>query len=549
MSRLDAHERLLKRLEGQIASRQPSSDYDVPSLHTFLKEAWHVLEPATPFVDGWHLQCIAEHLEAVTGGLIRRLLINVPPRHSKSSLAVIWTVWTWLLNPSVQWLCASYSLGLALRDNRKARLLIQSPYFQAKYGSAFHLSDDQSAKSLFENSARGYRMAVSVGSGSTGMNASIGLVDDLHSISDRDSKTAIEAATDWFDTVFSTRLNDPAKGGLVVIGQRVHESDISGHLLSQGGWEHLCLPAEYSPTRRCYTPTLRWSDPRREEGELLWPERFSRATLEQQRRNLGAVAYSALYEQSPTPAGGAIFKKEWLRYFGTMDEAYMLVQPNGTRAVLKSSCTVFATVDLAISSKQTADYTVIGVWGVTPERDLLLVDLIRGRFDFAESQRQIEMVYLRYRPDFIKVESVAFQLSMVQTLLARGIPVREYRPTRDKVSRASAASIWFENGKCYLDARASWLPDVEGEMVTFPKGSHDDVVDNVSMACDEVLMDDGDIPFCVTHTAVSSPIRGLLPRTYVPEPGEVDDEETARLEASQRRVSNFMQQLGLGRRW
>jgi len=486
MSRLDAHARRLSRLEDRLVVGTDAPTFEVPSLHTFLKDAWHVLEPATPFVDGWHLQCISEHLEAVTRGQIKRLLINVPPRFCKSTLvSVMWPVWSWLTNPSISYLCASYALSLAIRDNRKSRMLIQSPWFQSRYGSAFRLSDDQNAKSYFENDRRGYRMSVSTGSSSTGFGGSVLLGDDLHAIDEKESVAARESALDWFDTTFSTRLNS-ADGAICVIGQRIHQADVSGHIIEQGGWEHLNLPAEFEPTRRCFTPTLRWSDPRREEGELLWPDRFTRATLEQQRRNLGSIAYASLYQQSPVPAGGAIFRKEWLRYFSETDEAYLLETPSGNRGVLKSACWSFGTVDLAISSKTTADYTVIAVWAVTKERDLLLLDLIRGRFDFAEQQRQIELIHQRYHLNYTKIETVAYQLAIAQQLLKKGVPVREYKPVKDKVSRASTAAIWYENGKMFHRRGVAWEADVESELLMFPKGAHDDIVDVISLAADTV---------------------------------------------------------------
>src|SRR5260370_1109852 len=261
MSNPESHARRLTKCEEVLLPSSDCVSLEVPSIYSFVEDAWKVLEPGVRFTHGWHLEAICEHLEAVSNGEITRLLINIPPRHSKSTLvSVIWPVWQWLKAPSTQFLCASYALSLAIRDNRKSRLLIQSPWFQSVYRSAFSLSSDQNMKSYFENSARGYRLAVSTGSAATGHGGSILIGDDLHAIDEKESDTARESCLDWFDTTFSTRLNNAETGAIVVIRHRIHAEDICGHLIGLGGWEHLNLPAEFEADRRCLT-CLGWEDP------------------------------------------------------------------------------------------------------------------------------------------------------------------------------------------------------------------------------------------------------------------------------------------------
>ncbi len=403
-------------------------------------------------------------------------------------------MWVWLSAPETRWLCASYALSLAIRDNRKCRLLIQSNWFRERYGHIFSLVADQNMKIRFENDKRGCRLAVSVGSAATGEGGDVLIIDDGHPIDDSTSDVQRQATLQWFDETWTSRLNSQEHGAMVVVGQRIHQDDISGHILELGGWEHLDLPAEFEPARKCFTAI--WEDPRKQEGELLWPARFSQETLDRLKRQLGGMAYAAQYQQTPVPAGGGQFKKQWFRYFSETDDAYILETEQGTRTVLKADCWRFTVVDLAISSKQTADYTVIQTWAVTPSNDLLLIDQIRERLDNPVQQRAIRAVYLKYQPQFVKIEAVGYQLALIQQLRADpmvldngrrvSIPIREFRPVKDKVSRASTAAVYMENGKIYFLRGAAWTNTVEIELLQFPRAAHDDIVDSCSMAAEEL---------------------------------------------------------------
>lgn len=216
------------------------------SLHEFVQQAWHVLEPTTKYIDGWHIQAICEHLQAVSDGQIRDLLINVPPRHMKSlTVAVFWPCWVWLRDPQRRWLYSSYAQRLSTRDSLKCRRLIQSPWYQRNWGDRFQLTGDQNEKTRFENDRTGVRLATSVNGSNTGEGAEIIVCDDPHNVRERESEIKREAVLTWWDEVMSTRLNNPKTGARVIVMQRLHERDLSGHVLEKGGWEHLCLPAEY----------------------------------------------------------------------------------------------------------------------------------------------------------------------------------------------------------------------------------------------------------------------------------------------------------------
>lgn len=456
------------------------------SLKQFVVGAWSTIEPSA-FVDGRAIDAIVEHLEAVTFGQIRFLLINIPPRMSKSTIvSVLWPCWDWLHYPSEHFLCASYGLDLSTRDNRRKRILIESPWFQTRYSGIFSLADDQAAKRNIENNQQGRMLATSVGAATTGHGGGRLVLDDPHSAAEAHSASDRNAALRWFREVWSNRLNDQNKSAMVTVGQRVHDDDVSGYIIKdRPDWTKLILPSLYEPDRHCTTSI--WTDWRKEEDELLWPERFSKKALDGLRRDLGAQGFAAQYQQIPVQSGGGQFKETWFRYYTRENDILKLITPNGITQILLSSCEILITVDLAISLKQSADFTVIAVWAISKERDLILLDRVRDRLDNPDQQRQITMLYHRWLPSSIQIESVAYQLSIVQSLRNLGLPIREYRPVRDKVSRASVASVYYESGKIYHPQSASWLEEWQGELLKFPLASHDDVVDVVSMACEQLV--------------------------------------------------------------
>ncbi len=258
------------------------------SLYEFVKQSWHVVEPGVKFIESWHIEEICEHLEAVSDGEIQKLLVNIPPRHSKSTIvSVMWPMWEWLTQPDQKFLCASYSGNLSIRDNLKARRLVQSPWYQERWGHMFKLSGDQNAKQRFENDKTGYRLATSVGGTATGEGGSRLILDDPHSAQEAQSDTIRESALDWFDMVWSTRLNDPRNDAMVTIMQRLHDRDISGHILDDiGGWEHLMIPAEWDGVPR--RSVLGVYDPRQVGGELICPERFGEKEITELKQLLGS---------------------------------------------------------------------------------------------------------------------------------------------------------------------------------------------------------------------------------------------------------------------
>src|SRR5713226_9664758 len=284
------------------------------SLKAFMMQASPVLEPGTELVEGIHIDAICCHLQAVTEGRIPHLILTVPPAHAKSLLTgVFGPAWGWFEHPESRWWFSSYREPLAVRDSLKCRRLIESDWYQQRWGNRFQLREDQNQKQRFENDRTGYRVVVPMSAG-TGERGDYIVVDDPHSVDQATSDTERTAAVEWWNGSMSTRLNHPSQGHKIVIQQRLHEADLTGDLLTRGGYEHLCLPAEFEPASRCQT-SIGWTDPRSTSGELLWPQRIDQAALEAFKTTLGSYRYAGQFQQRPAPADGGMLKRHWWRYW------------------------------------------------------------------------------------------------------------------------------------------------------------------------------------------------------------------------------------------
>jgi predicted phage terminase large subunit-like protein len=484
------------------------------SLRRFITDAWHVPEPANPFVPGWHLDCITDHLEAVTRGEIRNLLINMPPRHMKSlAVSVFWPCWEWTSTPERRWLFTSYAEKLAIRDSVKCRRLIESPWYQERWGrlaawrEVFDLTDDQNQKVRFENDKTGYRIASSVGGANTGEGGDRIVVDDPHSIEEAESEVVREGVLSWWDEVMSTRGNDPKTVARVIVMQRAHEDDLSGHVLAQGGYHHLCLPARYE--RRAMVAGLRVEhaaigphddcaigsvDPRTDEGALLWPERFDAASLDDLESRLGTYGVSGQMQQRPVPRAGALFRSDWFRHL-----------PPGF-AEMRPSLTTVQFWDLAFSEKAAADHTAAVTLDVDAGRTgFYITHVLRERVAEANLLDVMARHVALTRPAVVGVEEGAYKqaatrdlVRLLQEKLARehalAVPVFAVKVTGDKTFRAQLPAARAALGQVYADRTAPWWSGFEAELLRFPRGQHDDQADALAGAVQLAIEKGGSVP-------------------------------------------------------
>lgn len=458
------------------------------SLAAFVRLAWPVLEPNQPYVHGWHIDAMAEHLEAVTHGDIRRLLINVPPGMMKSLMVnVFWPAWEWgpKHNPSFRYVAAAHSIELSGRDNLKMRRLVTSPWFQMLWPHV-QISKDQNQKINFENTATGFRIAATSNS-ITGRRGDRVLIDDPLSATEANSDIERNNVNRWFQEAVPTRLNNPDSSAIVVVMQRLHEDDVSGHILSNElEYEHLCLPMRFEEERRCIT-SIGFRDPRLFDGELLFPERFSDPVVTELERTLGTYSAAGQLQQRPEPRGGGILKRgDWniwdyntARFHGVSNENSF---PDFEYKV--------ASLDTAYTEKTENDPSALTIWGVWRDRNrlprLMLMYAWARHLELHELVTSSVFDARRFRVDKLLIESKASGLSVAQEIrrqyASENWSTQIIDPKNmDKVSRAYKCQAILEAGLVYAPDRR-WAANVIDQCAKFPRGKHDDLVDSTTMA-------------------------------------------------------------------
>jgi predicted phage terminase large subunit-like protein len=463
------------------------------SLYEFVRQAWPVLEPEVAFVDGLHVHAICEHLQSVTQGKIRNLIVNVPPGHAKSLLtAVFWPAWAWIDRPESRWLFSSYSSILSVRDSVKCRRLVESSWYEERWGDRFQLTSDQNQKARFENNRTGARIATSVGGSATGERGDYVVVDDPHSVDQAASDIERRAALEWWNGTMSTRLNDFRTGHKVVIQQRLHEADLTGDLLARGGYELLMLPAEFEPERRCST-SIGWTDPRKEYGELLWQARVTHEDLARLKIDLGSYRYAGQYQQRPSPAEGGIFKRSWWRYWRPRHLELSPVQIRMPDGEIKSIPAVplpeqfdqmLQSWDMTFKDLSTSDYVVGQVWSAI-KADRFLLDQRRDRLNMPATKAAVKAMSEKWPAATAKlVEDRANGSAVIAELQHDVSGLIAVEPQGSKIARAQAVSPQVESGNVYLPhpAIAGWTEPLVEECANFPNGRFDDCVDALSQA-------------------------------------------------------------------
>lgn len=461
---------------------QMALEYD--SLHEFAQAAWPLVDPDT-FVDGWHLEAIADHLEAVSHGEIRRLIINIPPRHCKSLLtSVFWPAWDWLHQPSRRFLCSSYAQNLSTRDAVKTRRIIQSAWYRRRllqFQPGFSLVGDQNQKTRYDNNCNGYRLATSVGGTNTGEGGDVLIVDDAHNVLEGESEKQRQAVLDWWDEVMSTRLSNPRTGAVVLIMQRVHHQDLCGHVLAKElGYEHLCLPARYEGHNRICT-SLGMTDPREDEGQPLWPEQYPEDKLSELERNMTLYSRAGQLQQRPTPREGGLFKIGNIRKIQDFNRNFILAT---VRYWDKA-----ATQD---GGKRTAGVLMHKM----KNGRIVIENVTKGQWSTHQRERVLKLVaandhevygrrckiWMEQEPGSGGKDSVMFS---IQSLA--GYPAKADRPSGDKETRAEPFADYVEAGLVDL-VEAEWNQDYIDELEVFPRGSFLDQVDASSGAFNKLCV-------------------------------------------------------------
>lgn len=433
--------------------------------------AWGTCEGLKEYVPNWHIDVICEHLEAVYNGEIRKLLINMPPRHMKSLLvSVMGPAYDWIRHPHRQYLFSSYSHALSIRDTVKSRRVIQSPLYQAAFSEKFQITSDQNTKLRYDNNRGGYRIATSVDGMLTGEGGDIISVDDPHNVREAESEAVRQSVLTWWSEAMSSRLNNPKTGSYIVVMQRVHEGDLTGHILSQEqGWTHLCLPARYESNH----PHVWVRDPRKEDGELLWTRRFGEKELHELEERLGPYATAGQLQQRPAPREGGMFQRSW---FEIVDAAP--IEARRVRAWDFAATKPGATAD--------PDYTAT----VRMSQDKNGIYYIESAFRMRDTAQKVEAAVrnsaiMDGKRCAIRIPQDPGQAGKAQSeyyvRILAGWVVQVERETGEKTTRAGPLSSQAEAGNVKL-VKGDWNEQFLAELEMFPNGLHDDYVDSASGA-------------------------------------------------------------------
>ena len=468
------------------------------SLAAFIKHAWHVLEPGQPYIHGWHIDALCDHIEAVTDGRITRLLMNVPPGTMKSMIvSVFWCAYVWgpKNQPHKRFLATSHNERNSTRDNLKCRRLIESEWYQSLWGDRVKITSDQNTKTKFENTATGFRESTPFTS-MTGVRGDFVILDDPMSVDDALSDATRESINLTFRESLPTRLNNPDKSAIVVIMQRLHDDDTSGVILSGDfGYDHVCLPMRFDWARP--ETSIGFVDPRTTEGELLFPERFPEWVVERDETVMGPIATAGQMQQSPVPRGGSIIKRDYWQVWE--DEKYPPFE------------FVLASADTAYTEKEENDPTGFSIWGVFRVNDAPRVMLmwcwakhceLHGKpieRKVGESKKTYDIRSMptwglvewiayscrRFKVDKLLIESKASGLTVAQEMRRLykedGWSIELVNPEGDKVARAHSVEPTFAAGLVYSPDE-EWAEKMIAQAETFPKSKYKDLVDSATQA-------------------------------------------------------------------
>lgn len=411
-----------------------------------------------------HINFIENKLIEVYGKGNKRLIINMPPRHGKSQfITKIFPLW-WLLNrPDNRIIISAYNSNLAEYFGREILDIFKK--ISPKYG--INLNNSQKSKTEFVTNKNGSISAVGVGGSLTGKGADLIIVDDpIKNDAEANSTNARDSIYDWFTATLMTRLEP--NGSIILVMTRWHEDDLSGRLLKLNNWDSVIFPAI----------AITKDELGRNIGDALWEKRFNKAKLMEIKQNLGNFWFSGLYQQTPTPAEGGIFKKSDFRYLDIVDG----IAKSKDFVLDLTGLDIYFSCDLAISISEDSDYTVIAIFATDNERNLLLIDLFREKVLPSKHFDIIKKLYEKYKPILIGVESVQYQAILYHQLNNIGLPVTKLIPKKDKVSRALPLAAKLESGKVFFASSISSLGDIENELLNFPRAKHDDIVDALAYA-------------------------------------------------------------------
>jgi predicted phage terminase large subunit-like protein len=445
----------------------------------FVRQAWKIYRPGVPYLENWHIELICEYLTLVTRGELVRLIINIPSRYSKSALvSTIWPCWEWLTIPSQRWIFVSYAYGLSMQNAYWRRAIIRSAWYQRSWKQSIGINPKHDTVADTMNTSGGQMFSTSTGGTLTGIGGNRIVIDDPTNPRQALSVTQRSDANEWFGHTLSTRLDDKIAGAIVLIQQRIHDSDMTGHLtglnssdlnshlIKANGWTLLRIPVIAEQDEEIVFPISKRVIGRK-VGDVLWPEREPLKELEEQKRILD-YQFESQYQQRPASRKGQVFDRDWLMYYDTLPP----IQPES----------VMISLDSSFKGTQSSSYVVIQVWARYGP-DNYLIDQVRDKMTFTETLDAMEAIIGAYPQAFTKlIEAKANGDAIIEVLKRKYAGIEEANPTTSKEARAIAITPLFRGHNVYFPRQAPWLHDLLTEITLFPTGSWTDQVDAMTQA-------------------------------------------------------------------
>ena len=451
------------------------------TLMEFVRSAWQILEPATKLQENWHLEVICEYLTLIKDQQFRSkfrecsegIIFNVPPRTMKSLLiSVFFPAWVWTTNPERRFMFVSYSEKLSTQHSIYRRAVMESDWYRNAWRHMFTFSKDQNLKHHYENSARGAMFSTGMQSTATGMGGDVLIFDDPLNPEQALSEAEREAVNLRFDSTFRSRINDPATGVKIIVMQRLHELDLTGHIMArEKGWKHVSLPAiAEKPERVAYPASGNFQDLK--PGDLLWKDRLPQSFLDAQKIGMGSWAFAGQYQQNPAPLEGGIIKRNWIRFYREAPPAFdFLVQ----------------SWDCTFTGSDRSDFVAGQVWGCAQGSYYMLPYRLYERLDFTPTKAAIKSCHALFpQAHAILIEDKANGPAVINELQKEIPGIVPVSPHGGKLSRAQAMAPLWEAGSVHLPDpqvfKLPWMENYIHNICTFPRAAHDDDMDATSQA-------------------------------------------------------------------
>jgi len=435
-------------------------------LGAFIVKVFQTVSPGDRYRHNWHIDAIIHQLLQVHRGDNRRLIITQPPRSLKSiCTSVAFVAWALGHDPSKRFACVSYSHELCATFARQFRTVVQSDWYRTLFPNMTLAKDTETECVTTQG---GGRIAVPVGGSFTGRGADVIIIDDPMKADEAQSGVRRHTVNEWYGTTLLSRLDDKETGAIILVMQRLHEDDLAGKLLNEGGWCHLDLPAIAADDEEIAIGPGVFH--RRHAGEALHPERESLAVLAQIKGEMGSLTFSAQYLQRPVPLAGNLLRRSWIQRYDRLPDHI-------------PGAEIVQSWDVASTTANTGDYSVCTTW-LKLDRKYYLIDVWRGRLEFPDLRRKVVDLALMHKPNRILIEQAGPGLPLIQDLKANptsGVPVPiGIKPEGDKLVRMEAQCARFEAGQVFFPREAPWLGDLLQELLAFPNSRHDDQIDSVS---------------------------------------------------------------------